>query len=69
MLGLGWLAIFVSAENADIEIVTRILEVIGIATVERRLLFWREDDPHIVVAFVAIQIVNAAPIKRNHIGA
>ena len=69
MLGLGWLAIFVSAENADIEIVSRILEVIGIAAVERRLLFGREDDPHIVVAFVAIQIVNAAAIKRDHIGA
>ena len=69
MLGLGWLAIFVSAEDADIEIVAWILEVIGIAAVERRLLLGREDDPHIVVAFVAIQIVDAALIERDHIGA
>ena len=69
MLGLGRLSIFVGAEDADIEIEARILEVIGIAAVERRLLLGREDDPHIVVAFVAIQIVNAALIERDHIGA
>ena len=69
MLDLGRLAVFVSAENADIEIVARILEVIGIAAVKGHLLLGREDDPHIVVAFVAIQMVNAALVKRDDIGA
>src|SRR5207248_9466630 len=68
-LGPGGLAILVGAKDADIEIETRVLEVIGIAAIESRLLLGREDDPHIVVAFVAIQIVNATLVKRDHIGA
>src|SRR6266404_3692170 len=69
MFGLGGLAVFVSAENADIEIEARVLKVIRIAAVEGGLLFGRENDPHIVVAFVAIQIVNAALVEGDHIGA
>ena len=69
MLDLRRLAVLVSAEDADIEIVARILEIIRIASVKRDLFLRREDEAHVVVAFVAIEMVNAALVERDHIGA
>ena len=69
ILGLRRLAILVGAEDADIEIEARILEVVRIAAVKGDLLLGREDEPDIVVTFVAIQIVDAALVERDHVGA
>ena len=69
MFELGRLPVFVDAKDADIEIVTRILEIVGIAAVKSDLLLRREDDANVVVSFVLIEMVKAALIKCNHIRA
>src|ERR1022692_1034080 len=69
VLDLGRLSIFIDAEDADIEIEARVLEVIRIAAVEGRLLLGGEDNPHIVITLVTIEMVNAALIKSDHVGA
>src|SRR6185369_8737462 len=63
------LAILVGAEQANIQIVARELEVVGIAAVERNLLLRREYQSHVGVAFEAIQMIRAALPKRDDIGA
>ena len=69
MLDLGRLPVFVSAENADIEIEARVFEIVRIAAIKRDLLLRREDQAHVIVAFEAIKMVDAALIKRDDIGA
>ena len=44
MLNFGGLTVFVNAEDADIEIVTRIFEIIRIAPEKSHSLFWRKND-------------------------
>ena len=65
---LGRLPVLINTEEADIEIEARILEVVGIAAVKCHLLFRRKNEPHIIVAFVAIKMIHAALIQRHHIG-
>ena len=67
MLDLRWLAIFVNAEQADIEIVARILEIVGITAEESHLLFGGEDQADVVIALVSIEMVRAALIQGNDI--
>src|SRR5205814_3196678 len=69
MLDLGRLSVFVRAKNADIQIVTRILEVIRIAAVKRDLLFRREHEPDVVVALESIKMIGAALIKCDDVRA
>ena len=69
MIGLDRLTIFVNAEDANIEVVPGILEIIGIATVKRDLLLGREDQSHVIVPFVAIKMVHAALIQSDNVGA
>ena len=67
VLDLRWLAIFVNAEQADIEIVARILEIVGITAEESHLLFGGEDQADVVIALVSIEMVRAALIQGNDI--
>src|SRR5437016_5526439 len=69
MLDLRRLAILVSAEDADIEIEARIFEVIRIAAVKGGLLLRSENEPDVVVAFETIEVVSAALVKGDHVGA
>ena len=63
------LTILVGAEQADVEVVARELEVVGVATVESDLLLRREDDPHIGVALEAIEMISPALPKGDHVRA
>src|SRR5207248_3652586 len=69
MLHLGRLPVFVSAENTDIEIKARVLEVIRVAAIKSNLLFWREDEPHVVVTLETIKVIRAALIKGDDVRA
>ena len=69
MIDFGGLAIFVDAKNADIEIVPRVFEIVRVAAVKGHLLFRRENDAHIVVTLVAVEMVNTPLIESHHIGA
>ena len=61
----GWLAVFVDTKDADIEIEARIFEIIWVAAVKGHLLFRRENDSHIIIAFVTIKMIRPALIKRH----
>src|SRR4051812_736310 len=67
MLDLRRLAVFVSAEDADVEVEPGILEVIGIAAVKRDLLFRSKDQANVVITLVAVKVELAALIKGHHI--
>src|SRR5437588_5935317 len=68
MVDLRGLTIFVNTKEADIEIITGILEVIRVSAEKSHLLLGREDEPYVIVAFVSIQVISAALVKGNHIG-
>ena len=63
------LAVLVRAEEADVEVVARILEVVGIAAEEGDADFRREDEPDVGVFLVAIEVVLAALEERDHVAA
>src|ERR1700736_2130877 len=69
MIDLGRLPVLVSAKNTNIEVVARIFKIVRVASVKRNLLFGSKDETDIVVSFVAIEVVNGALIKGDHIGA
>ena len=46
------LIVFINAEEADVQIVTGILEIIGVAAEKRSVEFRREDEAHFGVLFV-----------------
>src|SRR5207302_3484703 len=69
VLNFCGLPVFISTENADIEIEAGILEIVGIATVKSHLLFRRENNPDVVVTFVTVKMIEPALIKRDDIGA
>ena len=69
MLDLGGLPVFISPENANIEIEAGIFEIVRIAAVKSHLLLGRENNPDVVVTFVTIKMISAALIKRDDVRA
>src|SRR2546423_15211245 len=69
MLYFCGLPVFISPENANIEIKAGIFEIIGIAAVKSHLLFRSENDSNVVVTLVTVKMINTALIKRDDIGA
>ena len=67
MLDLGRLAVLIDAEEADVEVVAGILEVVGIAAEEGGGLLGGEDQPHVGVFLVAVEMVQAAVVERDHV--
>ena len=63
IVDLRRLPIFVNAKDANIEIVTRVFEIVRVAAVKRDLLLRRENEPYVVVTFVAIEMIGAALIQ------
>ena len=62
IVDLGRPAVFINTEEADIQIVTGIFEIIRVTAEKRHLLFRREDQPYIIVTFVTIKMIRAALI-------
>ena len=67
VIDLRRLAVFVSAENADIEIESRIFEVVRVPAIKRDLLLGRKNESDIIVTLVPIKMVRAALIKRDDV--
>ena len=67
MLDLGRFAVFVDAEEADVQIVARILEIVRIAAEKGDLLLRREDQPHVGVVFVRVEVIQPALVERDHV--
>src|SRR5207249_3905450 len=69
VLDLGGLAIFIDAEETDIEVIARIGEVVRVAAIEGDLLFRGENQAHIGVAFEAIEVILTALVKGDDVAA
>ena len=67
--GVERLAVEVDAQIGDVEVVARELEVVGIAAEEGDRLLGREHQPHVLVAAVLVEIVDAAVIELDHVAA
>lgn len=69
MLDLCRLSIFVDAEEGHVQIVSRVLKVVGVAAEERDRELWRECQPHVGVFLVAIEVIRPTLIKRDDVAA
>ena len=69
VLDLGRLVVLVDAEEADVEVVARILEVVGIAAEEGDLLLRGEDQADVGVLLVAIEVILAALVEGDDVAA
>ena len=67
--GATGLSALVRAEQRDIEVVARVREVVGVASVERDRELGREDQADVGVLLVAIQVVPSAAIERDDVAA
>src|SRR5882724_2772078 len=65
MLRLRRLAVLIGAEESHVEVVTRIGEVVVVASEERDLLFDRKDQSKVGVLLESIQPVFAAAVQRD----
>ena len=69
MFRVGGLAVLVGAEDADVQVEARVLEIVRVAAVKRDALLGREDQPHVGVTLEAVEMVRAALVQRDHVGA
>src|SRR5207248_9861327 len=69
MVGVEGLAALVGAEEGDVEVVAREVEVVGIAAEEGDGELRREDEAHVLEAPVLVQMVAAAVIERDDVAA
>ena len=67
VLDLGRLAVLINAEEADVEVIAGIFEIVRIAAEEGDVLFGREDQADVGVFLVAIEMVLTAVVKRDDI--
>src|SRR5258707_9815845 len=58
-------AVTIDPHIADIEVVARELEIVGIAAEERDRLLGREHQPHVLVTAALVESVEAALIERD----
>ena len=65
MLDFRRLAVLIRPEKANVEVVTRILEVVGVAAEERDVELWSEDQPNVCILLVCVEVVLAALIESD----
>src|SRR5581483_2127461 len=64
---MRWLAIFVYAEESDVQVVSWVFEVVWIAAEERYIEFRREHQPNIRVLLVFVKVINLPRIESHDI--
>ena len=69
VLEMRRLIIFVYAEERDVQIVTRVGEVIGVTAKKSDAELRRKDQAHIDVFLVLVQVVNRAGVERHDVAA
>ncbi len=69
VLDLDGLVVFVGAEEADVEVVARVLEVVGIAAEEGDVELGREHEADVGISLVGVEVILAALVERDHVGA
>src|SRR2546423_11515471 len=63
------LVIFIDAEEGDIEVVTRVSKVVGIAAEEGGIELRREYQPDVSVLLVLVQVVHFSGIESHNVAA
>ena len=63
------LVVFVDPEKCDVQIVTGIGEVVGISTEECYVKFWSENQAHVGVLLVLVQVIDLARVEDDDIAA
>ena len=69
ILDPGRLAVFVGAEKADVQIEARKFKIVRVPAKKRRLLFGRENEADVGIAFVAVKMIRAPLPQGHHVGA
>ena len=69
MRRLGGLAVLVGAEQADVEVEPGVFEVVRVAAVEGDLFFRSEDEADVRIFLVAVEVILAALVERDHFAA
>src|SRR5882672_11148990 len=69
MFRVHCLVILVDSEKTDVQVVARILEIVGVAAEERDRFLRCEYQTHIGVALVPVEAIPAAVVERNHVAA
>ena len=67
LFGRSRAAVFVGAQKREIQVVSRIGEIIGIAAEKCSLLFRREHQSHIGIFFISVQPILTTGVKRHYI--
>ena len=67
MSGPRGLAVLVGAEEADVEVVARVLEVVGVAAEEGDGELGGEDEPDVGVFLEGVEVVAAAVVERDDV--
>src|SRR6266536_2028881 len=65
VLELDLLVIFIDTEEADIEVVAGVFEIVGVAAEEGDVFFGREDEADVGVLFELIEVILAALKERD----
>ena len=65
VIGLERLSVFINAEKAHVEIVSRIFEVVWISAKEGDALFWSHNQAEVGVSAIEIQIITRALVERD----
>ena len=63
------LVVLVDPEDGHIEVEARVVEVVGVPAEKRDVALRREDEAHVRVRAVPVQVVLAARVERHHIAA
>ena len=69
VLGARRLVVLVGAQEGDVEVVAGEVEVVGVAAEEGDGELGSEHQPHVLEALVAIEVVDAAVVERDHVAA
>ena len=67
VLGMDRLVVFINANQRHVDVVTRKVEIVGIATEECGLEFRHKDEANVCVLFIAIKTVLTALVKRDNV--
>src|SRR5947209_914834 len=69
MLQLRRFSVLVGAEETDVQIITRIFEIVGVAAKKGNLLLRRENDPDICITLETVKMIASALVKGHDVAA
>src|SRR5712664_737807 len=62
-----WFVVFVDAEESNVEVITRIGKIVGVAAEECGVKFRSEHQTHVRVLLVFVEMKHIAGVERYHV--